>query len=127
MALEKIPNLALKLINKYGTTVQVILVTEGAYNTDTSSLAKTESAPITCKGLLEEFPDTIRFLGDKLKTGSTVLDSDKRFTVAANALTVMPSVGDKMIAQGSKYTIVGMAVQMAAENPAYYVYHIRRK
>jgi hypothetical protein len=127
MALStKLVPLASNLINKYGTTFTLTTNITSAYNTSTGAMSKTGSNQIL-KGIIEEYADSIRFLGNKLEANNLILEGDKKLTLASKDVSAIPTPGmDTVIIQIVKYSIIGVATQFADDLPVYYVLHIRK-
>jgi hypothetical protein len=122
-----ITKLSSKLINKFGTTFQFTSVGEGVYNPSTSETVNTDLAPVTMKGLVEEYAESLRFLGDKLQVGTAIIQGDKKLTSAASDYIVAPKVGDQVFVLNTNYLVNGVANQMASEAIALYVLHLRKQ
>jgi hypothetical protein len=118
--------LASKLINKFGSTIVITTVTAGTYDPATSTQTGGSSVNTTLKGVIEEYAESIRFLGDKLQANSSIIEGDKKITIAAQDVAAKPNVGDKCQALGVQYTILGVASQQSTEATALYVLHVRK-
>lgn len=123
---SSILGVASKLINKFGTTLTLTTVVQGTYDPTTSSQSGGSTSSQTLKGIVEEYAESIRFLGDKLKTGTTIIDGDKKVTIAAQDVTTKPNIGDQVYVLSENFTILGVASQQSTEATALYVLHIRK-
>ena len=86
-----------KAISKFGGDVTIRPVTAGAYNTTTGTATETTS-DTTIKGIVEGVLD--REVDDLIKT------TDKRLTIAANAVTTAPSTKDRVVISSIEYQII---------------------
>ena len=117
--------LALKLINKYGTSFQYTSVVNGAYNPATSQTAANNNLVVTLNGIFDEYAESLRFLGNKLGTGTNIIEGDKKVTIAASGLTFTPKVGDLVSVFNTQYQVMSIAQQTSGNAIALYVLHIR--
>lgn len=118
---------AQRLINKYGTSFVLTTYTQGTYNTTTSSKTLVPT-PITLNGLVEEYPDVVKVLGNKTEANSLVQQGDKKLTVSATDLgQVAPKANQaKITITGEDYNIISVASQYVDNLVAYYVFQIRK-
>jgi hypothetical protein len=119
-------NISSKLMNKFGSTITITTVSEGVYDPTTSTQTGGSTSTQTIKGVIEEYAESIRFLGDKLQGGTSIIEGDKKITIAAKDVATKPNVGDKCLALGQLFTILGVASQQSTEATALYVLHIRK-
>jgi len=123
----KLLNISSKLINKFGTSIVWTPNIEGSYDVSTSSLSNTTGTPVTLNCIIEEYAESLRFLGDKLSPGSQIIEGDKKVTIAALDVSSAPLVGDTINAFSIDYKVLGIASQTGTTGIALYVLHIRRK
>lgn len=122
--LAGLPALATTLINKYGTAFTHTQTLTGEYD---SSIGQKAAIPQkqTLKSLPDEYADSIRFLGSKLQTGTTIQEGDKKMTVPATDLKFVYKIGDVVTQLDQTFTIMGIAKAVAVGNVVYYVLHLR--
>lgn len=121
-----IPPLALKLINKFGTSITLTVNSTGTYDPATS---KATSVPVvqSIMGLIEEYADNLRFLGDKLGLGSSIVDGDKKITIASQGLTAIPKAGDGVDVGTQGFIITGVGSMWSGQLVAAYVLHVSKR
>ncbi|MFZ6655934.1 hypothetical protein [Undibacterium sp. TJN19] len=98
-----------------------INVDQGAYDPTTGSAA-TNEASTSLKGLVEDYnrqSDGAAFVS------GLVLEGDKKITIAAAALTVVPAPGDRITFDTSDMTIKNVKTTFAGDLPALYELHAR--
>lgn len=121
-----IQGIASKLVNKFGSTITIQTVVEGSYDPTTSGLSGGSTSTQSIKGVIEEYADSIRFLGDKLERGSSIIEGDKKVTIATKDVAAKPQIGWRVFALGEWFTILGVTSQQSTELTAIYVLHIRK-
>lgn len=127
MSLDKsLGNIALKLISKYGKVITLSSIQQGSYNPSTGSANDTVVTQ-DISGVIEEYADSIRFLGDKSQASSSVVEGDKKITVARQGLVNIPKVSDSVSVGGIIYNIQGVASMYSGELVAAYALHVRKK
>lgn len=118
---------AQRLINKYGTSFVLTTYAQGTYDTSTSSKALVPT-PLTLNGLVEEYPDVVKVLGNKTEANTLVQQGDKKLTVSATDLNQTPPKANqaKVTISGETYSIISVASQYVDNLVAYYVFQIRK-
>lgn len=119
---------ASRLINKYGTSMILTTFTDGVYDPTTSQIVRSSTSQ-TVNGLIEEYADSIRFLGNKVETGGNLIqEGDKKVTIAAQDLNqTAPDVNKgTLTVRGIVYNIIGVAAQQVDSLVAYFVFHLRK-
>lgn len=118
---------ASRLINKYGTPVVLTTYVDGSYDPTTSLTARTSSV-VNLVAVIEEYADSIRFLGNKEQTGTLIQEGDKKITIAGSDLNyVAPNAGmGKFTVNSIDYNIIGVASQFVDIKIAYFVFHVRQ-
>jgi hypothetical protein len=117
------PPLATRLINQYGTTITYNQTSDGAYDVTTSKTINVVT-PYTIKGVVEEYADSIRFLGSKMEA-TGIIQGDKKLTISGqNVFT--PAVGDSVIVgSDGGFNVIDVASQRSGELIAIWVLHLR--
>lgn len=118
------PALALRLITQYGASVTIQHMVAGAYDPTTSIQTEVIST-LTTSGVVEEYAEGIRFLGDKLGS-SGIIEGDKKVSIPASGLSFVPVPGDKLTVGGITFGIIGVASAWSGQNVALYALHVRR-
>ena len=121
----KLNAIASKLINKFGTPLTLTTYVDGGYNIATATNAKVATS-VSLMGLVEEYAERIRFLGNKLEVGTQIIAGDKKLTIAANDVKTVPKAGNQVTVLGDTYNITGIASAISGEGIALYVLHIRK-
>lgn len=103
---------ALKTIAKFGKSITLTRVTEGAYNTAT---ATTTNTPVdeTVSAIVEDYK------GFDLTSG-LIQAGDKKVTVAASAVAI-PALADKITVDAYIYTIVNIQTIYSGQLAALYI------
>jgi PKD repeat protein len=91
-----------KTIKRFGGDVTIRYVTEGSYNTTTGAITRTTS-DVTIKGVLEDV--------NQREVNELIRASDKRLTVAANALTTAPETNDLVVIGSVVHEIIEIKTQ----------------
>jgi len=117
--------LALKLIAKFGTPISYTSVVTGAYNPVTSSASVTPTV-YQISGVIDEYAESLRFLGEKLQNKTSIQEGDKKVTIAASGLAFTPNIGDLITAFGVRYVVTSIASQTSGSAIALYVLHLRK-
>lgn len=118
---------AQRLINKYGTSFVLTTYAQGTYDTSTSSKTLV-STLLALNGLVEEYPDVVKVLGNKTEANTLVQQGDKKLTVSATDLNQTPPKANqaKVAINGETYSIISVASQYVDNLVAYYVFQIRK-
>ena len=121
-----IPPLALKMLNKYGKQITITTNTLGAYDVSTGAPATSVAVSQTVAASIEEYADNLRFLGDKAMPNSSIVEGDKKASIAAQGLTFVPNVGDTATIGADGFSIIGVGTMWSGELAAMYVLHVRK-
>lgn len=117
-----------RLINKYGTQVTATITSSGTYDPTTSLVTSDPSKTVVLRGLIEQFPDVIRALGEKTQGQSLILEGDVRFTVAGADLNFVPPDSNTATIniRDTIYSVIGRSDQWVDDKIAYFVFHLRK-
>ena len=118
--------LALKLLTKFGKPMLMTNNSGGTYDPTTSSVTNTNPPTQTVYGLPEEYAESIRFLGEKMKVPSAIGENDKKVTIASSGLAFVPAIGYTLQIDSDSFNIVGVGIIWSGTLPAVYVIHIRK-
>jgi hypothetical protein len=92
---------------------------EGTYDPATGGAPAPTATDYTVIGVLLQY-------SDMYINGSTILRQDRRCIIAAKGMTVVPELGDRIIADGVTYAVLEVVVKEVSAVPATYVMQIRR-
>lgn len=106
--------LAADRIAKYGVTVILTQKTPGAYDPATGAAAVT-SAAVTLPAMVEEYS-----LNSNAFVTGLVQQGDKKFTMAASALSTAPRPGDTVTLYGDVYTVMNVRGLWSGEQTSVY-------
>lgn len=118
--------LALKLLTKFGKALVLSQSAAGSYNTADGTVTAVVPSTQTVYGAIEEYADNLRFLGDKLNVPSSIIEGDKKVTIAAKGLTFAPATGQNINIDGVAFNVMGVGSVWSGSLVAAYVLHVRR-
>lgn len=116
---DDLQNGAQQLLIQFGRSMTLRQLTEGTYDPVTGGAPLPTSADYSVIGVLLEYADLYI-------DNTTVLSSDRKCIIAAKGMTVVPQVGDRMIADGVTYAVIEVAIKEVSGIPATYVMQIRK-
>lgn len=123
-----IPALALKLINKFGTSATYSFITTGTYDATTSAVSNTTvSQSIKC--IPEDYSEGLRVLqsfGIGFSGGAAIAEGDKKVMIAAKGLNGTPNAGDTILFNSVLYNITNKSEVYAQNALAIYSLHVRK-
>lgn len=122
---NKLPPLALKLLNKFGKSILLSVATGSSYNTSTRQNTVTYTSQ-TVKALVEEFADNLRSIGQNVQKDSMIATRDRKITIPAKGLTNIPKIKDTVIIDSITYTIDQIGSVYSGELVAYYVLRCKK-
>lgn len=104
-------NTAGKLIKKYGMALTLRKITKGAYAAETGTRQPDSYMDYPCFGVIEEYKAY-------MVANSLVMRGDKKLILSANGLSVIPEIGDQIIAPDGIWFIPdGDGSQVSKFNP----------
>jgi hypothetical protein len=103
-----------------GRDVTVVQRIPGESNPDTGQVSEPTPIPYTVRGMAMEFGDAARTFGEAFMAGMEVRQSDRVLLVAGD-LPFRPEPGrDRILLEGSEWTIHGVnGISSGARNAAY--------
>jgi hypothetical protein len=114
---EELPELALELIEEFGADVGYIFVEGSDYDPETSSSAIVVSSQMPVKALVADYnadKSGAAFAAGLIRSG------DKQFLLAAVSFAKEPSAGDRIIFNGTTYSVVNLKVVYSGQLAALY-------
>lgn len=118
---KKFRKLATNLIDKYGKSVTLTSVTNGAYNPATGTSAKT-TATSTVKAIVEDY--SLHSSGVRFQTG-LIKAGDKKVTIAALGIITKPKPSDTITIDTVAWNIVRVVETWSGEQIAVYECQLR--
>lgn len=116
---DDIAAVADELLEEFGATCTLGVVTVGAYNTTTGSAAST-STPTSITAALFDFPQ--RFID-----GTTILVGDKRALISTAGLATAPKAADTLTdSLGAVYRVINAKAIAPAGTPVLYIAQVRK-
>jgi hypothetical protein len=108
------------LLRMFARDVTVVQRIPGESNPDTGQVSEPTPIPYTVKGMPMEFGDAARTFGEAFMAGMEVRQSD-RVLIVAGDLPFRPEPGrDRVLLEGSEWTIHGVnGISSGARNAAY--------
>jgi len=108
-----------QLLIQFGRSMTLRKLAEGAYDPATGGAPAPTATDYTVIGVLLQY-------SDMYINGGTILKQDRRCIIAAKGMTVVPELGDRIIADGVTYAVLEVVVKEVSAVPATYVMQIRR-
>lgn len=106
------------LLDTYGTDVKIVRTTR-TYDPLTGRVSDSNDAEVTVKGRPDVF-EASEVDGEVVRSG------DVRITVAGDALSNDPAVGDRVEVDSDTYELVRIVRTLATDDVAIYELHCRR-
>ncbi|WEJ03502.1 hypothetical protein N2A98_15220 [Pseudomonas sp. FJ2-5-13] len=92
--------MALEMITEFGQHVTISKTEPGEYDPETGGEAPGATVEQTAQGIL------LDFTGIEFQNNSLIKQGDKKLKIAAQGLTWVPGLLDKVVAQGRTWSIV---------------------
>lgn len=92
--------MALEMITEFGQPVTISKTVPGEYDPETGAEAPGATVEQTAQGIL------LDFTGQEFQNNSLIKQGDKKLKIAAQDLTWVPGLLDKVVAQGRTWSIV---------------------
>lgn len=92
--------MALEMITEFGQPVTISKTEPGEYDPETGGNAPGVAVEQTAQGIL------LDFTGIEFQNNSLIRQGDKKLKIAAQGLTWVPGLLDKVVAQGRTWSIV---------------------
>ncbi|MCP1511010.1 hypothetical protein [Pseudomonas rhodesiae] len=92
--------MALEMITEFGQPVTISKTVTGEYDPETGGEAPGATVEQTAQGIL------LDFTGQEFQNNSLIRQGDKKLKIAAQGLTWVPGLLDKVVAQGRTWSIV---------------------
>ncbi|WP_419795112.1 hypothetical protein MYA83_12690 [Pseudomonas palleroniana] len=92
--------MALEMITEFGQSVTISKTEPGEYDPETGGEAPGTTVEQVAPGIL------LDFTGQELQNNSLIRQGDKKLKIAAQGLTWVPGLLDKVVAQGRTWSIV---------------------
>ena len=105
---------ALRMIAKYGKAITFTSITAGSYDPATGAATPT-SAAVTIKAVVDDYS-----AGAIFQAGGMILSGDKKFTIAASALTTKPKPGDTITLDSVVFALTRITETWSGEQIALY-------
>ncbi|KTC28026.1 hypothetical protein AO239_12420 [Pseudomonas sp. ICMP 19500] len=97
---EEMAIMALEMITDFGFSVTISKTQPGEYDPETGGEAPGVFVEQTAQGIL------LDFTGQEFQNNSLIRQGDKKLKIAAQGLTWVPGLLDKVVAQGRTWSIV---------------------
>lgn len=111
-------NDAYRLVDKLGKTLTLQKIAEGTYDAETGTIAQT-TADTTVKGLVTSYKDIER-------DGTLITAADRKVTITAKNISVIPEISDKILDGSIVYNIMDVAKVEEAGTIVIYTCRVRR-
>ncbi|QOU08047.1 hypothetical protein IM720_15400 [Pseudomonas fluorescens] len=92
--------MALEMITEFGQPVTISKTEPGEYDPDTGGEAPGSTVEQVAQGML------LDFTGQEFQNNSLIKQGDKKLKIAAQGLSWVPGLLDKVVAQGRTWSIV---------------------
>lgn len=92
--------MALEMITEFGQPVTISKTEQGEYDPETGGVAPGATIEQIAQGIL------LDFTGQEFQNNSLIRQGDKKLKIAAQGLTWVPGLLDKVVAQGRTWSIV---------------------
>jgi hypothetical protein len=109
---------ALKLLNKFGKSVTLTMVTEGTYNPATGELSSGSTSTEIPKALIEDF-NGVDYVSGLVEKG------DRKVTTPASGYTE-PKPNDQFTVGSDVYTVIAVETVWSGEQAAIYISQVRK-
>jgi hypothetical protein len=108
----------------FGTSISYQRVTPGTYNAETGAMTPERVSTHAIRGTVEPF--VRRFLSANRESADLVQLGDLQVTIAADALSFVPSTNDRVVINGVQYGVVNVDPERAGDVTVIYGMHCRR-
>ena len=109
---------ALKLLNKFGKSVTLTMVTEGTYDPTTGDVSGSSTTTEIPKALIEDF-NGVDYVSGLVEKG------DRKITIPASGYTE-PKPNDRFTVGSDVYTVVSVETMWSGEQAAIYISQVRK-
>lgn len=109
---------ALKLLNKFGKSVTLTMVTEGTYDPTTGDVSGSSTTTEIPKALIEDF-NGVDYVSGLVEKG------DRKITIPASGYTE-PNPNDRFTVGSDVYTVVSVETVWSGEQAAIYISQVRK-
>lgn len=97
---EEMAVMALEMITEFGQPVTISKTEPGEYDPETGGEAPGDTVEQIAQGIL------LDFTGQEFQNNSLIRQGDKKLKIAAQGLSWVPGLLDKVVAQGRTWSIV---------------------
>ena len=97
---EEMAIMALEMITDFGLPVTISKAEPGEYDPETGGESPGDTVKQTAQGIL------LDFTGQEFQNNSLIKQGDKKLKIAAQGLSWVPGLLDKVVAQGRTWSIV---------------------
>ncbi len=116
---QDLQNGAEQLLVQFGRSMTLRQRIEGVYDPATGGAPAPTLVDNTVIGVLLQYSSLYI-------NNTTILSQDRRCIIAAKNMTVVPEVGDRIIADGTTYAVLEVIIKEVSSIPATYVMQVRR-
>lgn len=123
---ERMQATALRLIAKYGRTVQFTRNEDGEYNPGNGTVGEDDQPEDATVVVLPASGGTVEAFDIKFDSGTLIESNIRALVIAAKDLPWMPKPGDKAAFDGDTWTFIGCTPINPAGTPIVYKASVRR-